>query len=488
MHNDVFCISLNKLCQLKMNLRPFQNEALKKIVDSYEADKKSAFLIMPAGTGKTILSFHVFKKMHKDYGFESMAYLTANKATISYLDSVLNENIDTSNTIVQLYTYQEISNLIKEKGIDRNVFQLLIFDDVDVIDNKTENLKIIFEYFEGFKVGFSRKDVGKNNSLAGFKNNGIIYKYSLNEAIIDGSYLSSQKLMYKHAFDNLNYKIKDIRIGEDWSNEIRTSLLNQLEIITNENSEYLKAQKILLSGKIGLAEIIELAHRKEQLEEFGKLLNDNNYFDLKTNLIKGQEAVWQEYFESNPWIFGFGLNYIFNSPLDGKKLEQTVEGYSITGGGKRSDALLQTNGLIQTLCFGEIKTHRKNILKETKQPYRPESWAVSGELAGGISQVQRTVQKSLKNITTALSLKDKDGFNSTNPIYLYKPKSFLIIGSLKEFMNSNGDINEDKFSSFELFRRSISDIEIITFDELYERANAIINRKWNNTGHNNSKK
>ena len=31
-----------------------------------------------------------------------------------------------------------------------------------------------------------------------------------------------------------------------------------------------------------------------------------------------------------------------------------------------------------------------------------------------------------------------------------------------------------RFASFGLFRRSISDIEIITFDELFERANAIV--------------
>ncbi|MGI8756980.1 MAG: Shedu immune nuclease family protein, partial [Acidimicrobiales bacterium] len=139
---------------------------------------------------------------------------------------------------------------------------------------------------------------------------------------------------------------------------------------------------------------------------------------------------------------------------------------------------LKTTGLIQTLCFGEIKTHRKSILKETKAPYRPDSWAISEELAGGISQIQKTIQKSLKNINSALSINDDNGFKLRHPIYLYKPKSFLIIGSLKEFKNIDGDIHEEKFSSFELFRRSISDIEIITFDELYERAFAIVRKKW----------
>lgn len=49
----------------------------------------------------------------------------------------------------------------------------------------------------------------------------------------------------------------------------------------------------------------------------------------------------------------------------------------------------------------------------------------------------------------------------------------------------NDEIHEEKFSSFELFPRSISDIEIINLDELYENANEIINKKRNKTGYNN---
>ncbi|MBK9929194.1 MAG: DUF4263 domain-containing protein [Saprospiraceae bacterium] len=110
---------------------------------------------------------------------------------------------------------------------------------------------------------------------------------------------------------------------------------------------------------------------------------------------------------------------------------------------------------------------------------------MSEELAGGVSQIHKTIQKSLKNISTALSIYDESGFNQKYPIYLYRPKSFLIIGALREFKKMNDEIHEEKFSSFELFPRSISDIEIITFDELYERANAIINKKRNKTGYNN---
>lgn len=49
----------------------------------------------------------------------------------------------------------------------------------------------------------------------------------------------------------------------------------------------------------------------------------------------------------------------------------------------------------------------------------------------------------------------------------------MICGSLSEFQAGRG-INERKFRSFELYRRNLIRPEIITFDELYERARYIV--------------
>jgi hypothetical protein len=48
-----------------------------------------------------------------------------------------------------------------------------------------------------------------------------------------------------------------------------------------------------------------------------------------------------------------------------------------------------------------------------------------------------------------------------------------VIGCLQQFVSDNG-INEPKFSSFELLRRQTTSPEVITFDELYERARFIV--------------
>lgn len=258
------------------------------------------------------------------------------------------------------------------------------------------------------------------------------------------------------------------KFEDDFLNEVVLSKEQSLKLIS-ESPELLEE---ILKQNISKSDIIALGYRKDQLKIFNDLLFDAQYFEkfkLSNNITK-DESVWQHFFEMNTWIFGYGLNYIFNSPLSGKKLEQVVSGYNVFSGGKRIDALMQTKGIISSLCFGELKTHKTLLINKE---YRPESYSISNELAGGISQVQRTIQKSLKDLSTKLDIKDNNRNPTGESIFLYQPKAFLIIGSLKEFATEHG-VNEDKYSSFELFRRNLNNPEIITFDELYERARYIV--------------
>lgn len=232
----------------------------------------------------------------------------------------------------------------------------------------------------------------------------------------------------------------------------------------------------LVRTQITARDVAELGRRRTQLVKFSQLLNDPDYFRSSRDAMgpnKGPEAVWQAFFEKNTWIFGYGLNYVFNSPLDDAKLEQAVKGHDIVGAGKRVDALLKTQGLISALSFGEIKTHTASLLKPISSPYRAECWQISDEISGGIAQVQRSVQSSLVNIRSKTDVKDQGGAPTGEQLFLYQPRSFLVIGSLSEFRTQHG-INEEKYSSFELFRRAVTAPEIITFDELYERAKFIV--------------
>jgi len=228
----------------------------------------------------------------------------------------------------------------------------------------------------------------------------------------------------------------------------------------------------LIKSDITKADLVSVGYRKKQIEVYKRLLSEIDYFEkLKIKNNCTNEALWQKFFEKNQWVFGYGLGYIFLSNLDNKKLEQIVQGYNLNSYGKRVDALMKTKGIISNLCFIEIKTNITALLDN--KPYRPGCWSPSKELSGAVAQVQGTVASAVETLSNKLILEDKEGNPTGEEVFNYQPKSYLIIGSLDEFSTENG-INKDKYRSFELFRKNTSNPEIITFDELFERAKFIV--------------
>lgn len=279
---------------------------------------------------------------------------------------------------------------------------------------------------------------------------------------------------------NFLRNVQFLPLKDDQSAKLDDKFVESLVLSREQALELLNQQPDLLDelvrSRVTARDVAELNLRKDQLREFECLLFDEKHFErrrLETGKGAGPEAVWQQYFEKNTWIFGYGLNYVFNSTLDDRKLEQVVRGHDIAGAGKRVDALLKTHGLISAVSFGEIKTHATPLLKQIASPYRKECWQISDELAGAIAQVQRSVQVSLSSIRSRLDVRGDDGAPTGETVFLYQPRSFLVIGSLAEFRTQYG-INEEKYSSFELFRKSVNAPEIITFDELFERARFIV--------------
>lgn len=259
-----------------------------------------------------------------------------------------------------------------------------------------------------------------------------------------------------------------LNINDD---ELRRTRLSNQEVINllKDNEELLLE---VVHSSLTKKDIVAIAYRKKQLTIFESLLNNPKYFEsCKQRMNCGDENVWQRFFEKNPWIFGYSLNYIYLSSLNDKKLEQVVAGYDITTHGKRVDALMKSKGFISNLCFIEIKTHRTPLLHNS--PYRAGCWRPSNELAGAVAQVQGTVASAIETIGNKITITDLKGFPTGENIFNYLPKSYLIIGKLSELVNKNG-INEEQYRSLELYRKNTHNPEIITFDELYERAKFIV--------------
>jgi hypothetical protein len=126
--------------------------------------------------------------------------------------------------------------------------------------------------------------------------------------------------------------------------ELRRLVLSkrQAENLIEENEELFAE---VLASSITKKDVVAVGYRKKQLETFRLLLDDSEYFDrAKKQKRCTDEALWQKFFEKNPWIFGYGLNYIYLEGLIDKKLEQVVQGYHVGARGQACGRLNEIEG------------------------------------------------------------------------------------------------------------------------------------------------
>lgn len=214
--------------------------------------------------------------------------------------------------------------------------------------------------------------------------------------------------------------------------------------------------------EITTEDVVALAFRREQLKVFSDMLDDHGEIS---------ENDWQAFFERNQWIFGYGLSYIFTTGLDGRRLQQTIRGSSLVKPGKIPDGIMKTRAAINALCLVEIKKSSTELLR--KSEYRPGTWAPSTELGGSVAQCQETLRAASEVLDTHHRLTDEQGNPTGEELMSVQPRSFLVIGSLRQFQTEHG-VNSARYTAFEDFRRNLRQPEILTFDELYERARFIV--------------
>ena len=171
------------------------------------------------------------------------------------------------------------------------------------------------------------------------------------------------------------------------------------------------------------------------------------------------ENAWQSFFEENTWIFGYGLRYQIMRVV---QAQPNYGGAAVNRqGGQRGDFLGATEAETKYTCLVEIKKPGTQLLQ--REEYRNGAWGISADLSGAISQIQ--VNCAQWEITDARNDHNRELLAD---IYTIHPKGIVIIG------NTNQLDNWDKRNSFERFRRELSNPEVITYDELYERAKFIV--------------
>lgn len=209
--------------------------------------------------------------------------------------------------------------------------------------------------------------------------------------------------------------------------------------------------KLSLARK-DLFEKQDLILTKEKIEK--KFIEDIlNKFEKYLALKYVKEGKWQDFFKENAWIF----SQLFAYPAVLIEDNAYVGGKIIQGTGGKIVDFLYANKLTRNSALIEIKKHTTKIL--SKKPYRgTDVFNMDKELSGAISQVLDQKDTYCKEFNSVRGKEDISSFN---------PKCIIIIGMLK-------DLDKKQYKAFELIRSGLRDVEIVTFDELYERIKSIL--------------
>lgn len=182
-----------------------------------------------------------------------------------------------------------------------------------------------------------------------------------------------------------------------------------------------------------------------------KLKQVQSFFEK--NIFNSSEEDWQKFFKENQWV----ISQLFSCPAT------IFEDKAYLGGknshnkeGKIVD-FLYANDLSKNVALVEIKTPTTKLLSEE---YRTNIFAMSKDASGGVNQLlfyKDTLLKDWKNV-----------FNDEEDVIAFNPPCILIIGNTLELNN------KDKKTSFELWRSSLNNIIVVTFDELKQKIENLI--------------
>jgi hypothetical protein len=280
-------------------------------------------------------------------------------------------------------------------------------------------------------------------------------------------------LQFLSSLDLPNIDARRITLAEDGLGDIDADTKRKIKTLLARQDGAELVKELIKSGVITSADIVNLGYRKEQLRIFGLLLSEEGYvvkYGKENNIATDKpEKVWQYYFKKNEWIFGYGLDYRYLSIL---QEEPHVSDVTVDGSeGVVGDFLA---GCTDFTVLVEVKTPDTPLFDKSQN--RARSWRLSRELVYAVSQIlEQKASWQIKSQT--------EQFDSTGKPLLQQtvdPKAVLIMGRSEQYRGDDLE-SRTKARTFELFCRDSRKVEILTYDQLYERAKFIVEHEQKNT-------
>lgn len=187
---------------------------------------------------------------------------------------------------------------------------------------------------------------------------------------------------------------------------------------------------------------IERVTLGELIAHFERLLVDNP-----------TEPVWQRFFERNPFVLSIAFPY----PVMLVRGQAHVGGTRIDGGGETIADFLFRQRLTGGIVLFEIKTGRMPMLQ--REPFRGSLYAAHEKLCSAVSQVLHQRSELIENFHSKARSPDMADTH---------------VGHVHCLVIAGRDpVGADQRRSLDIYRNSIKDVAVVTFDELLEKLKAI---------------
>lgn len=274
------------------------------------------------------------------------------------------------------------------------------------------------------------------------------------------------------------FKYKDLVDTGEFASEYKVVTTNAYiaEFQTKEDYEKIEDlrqifQEANIDEKSIRAALID--KRKQILAQFKELLLMNDYSEYKENnsiTQPGDEPVWHHFLKKNDWLLGLNVDIKFIRDF----ADETSVGNPSTEntGNPKSDMM----GIADYTTLVELKTPSTNFFTEEKSTKaRTGTWSFTGDFIEGVSQCLKQKfdwdkYQGNKDLVINGQLIDQDSHRTVDP------KTIFIIGNKQKELNMRSKDTSviTKRDTLERFRRNNRNVDILSYDELYERAYFIV--------------
>ena len=236
-----------------MELRPYQKSAIEAVKKEWEEGHKKTLLVLPTGTGKTVVFSKIVEECTKD---GSKALILAHRgelldqaadklAQVCGLGSALEKAESTSLGSFYPITVGSIQTLAQEKRLNKfpkNYFKTIVVDEVHHC--LSDSYQRVLKYFDDANIlgVTATPDRGDQKSLGKFFDSKA-YEYTMHQAVRDG-YLcpvKAQMIPLELDINNVGISNGDYAVGE-----IGSALEPYLNQIVLEMIKYCKGRKTVV--------------------------------------------------------------------------------------------------------------------------------------------------------------------------------------------------------------------------------------------------